>query len=353
MADDPYFSLPANDLDIFDANGVVTRPQGYTIAGSSMMHPFDSNSFLPGPPTIQYTNPQPAVVEYLQPVPTYRPPYPNVQGTFNAPGSLILSQERSSSSAIFPANNAVGLVESFYPNHAYPSNSSGYHQRGASNFTAPEFYYPPLTSEPATSSSRQTLADVQPDLYHGEADYPTWGDEAEAENDGFILDLPLERRQKQSRNRRPQPYDKQERGTRQREATPMIVPSNFDPSPAIATFLNRQAIVCPILIQGVGCGQSVNTAQEMRHHLLNSHTINAKKKKGANAGLGGRCPQCNSRVSSCIYRHIMSDFYHYACPVEGCGKTVPRPDQLRAHCKDHGFQIPCDTKNEHYAVRKV
>jgi len=228
------------------------------------------------------------------------------------------------------------------------------HQQDSSNLIPAELYSPPLTSEPATSSSRQTLADVQPGLYHGEPDYPTSGGESEAENEGFILDLPLERRQRQSRNYREQPYDKQERGTRQREPIPTIVPSNFDPSPAIATFLNRQAIVCPILIRGVLCGQLVHTAQEMRQHLLKSHTINSKKKRGANAGLGGRCPHCNSRVTSCIYRHIMSDFYRYACPVEGCGVIRSRPDQLRAHCKSHGFRIPRGAKvNERYAVRKV
>ena len=355
MADGLYYSLPANDLDIFDANEVVTQFQEYTMAGSSMMHPFDPNSHMLGPPTVQYTSPQPAVIEELQPmVPAHPSPYLNVQGTFNIRGSLTFGDEPPS--AIFPANDAVGLVDFPSPNQPYPSNSFLYHQQGSSNFTAAEFDYPPSTSEPATCSSRQTLADVQPGFYHREVDWPTLGDESEAENDGFILDLPLERRQRQSRNCCQQPYDRRKRGTRQtkKEPTPTIVPSNFDPSAAITTFLNRQAMICPILIRGVACGQLVNTAQEMRDHLVASHTINSKKKKGANAGLGGVCPHCNRRVSSCLSRHMMSDFYRYACPVEGCGIILSRPDQLRAHCKSHGFRIPRgDEANEQYAVRKV
>ena len=282
-------------------------------------------------------------------VPAHPSPYPNVQGTFNIRGSLTFGDEPPS--AISPANGAVGLAE-----FSYPNQPSLYHQQGPSNFTAAELYYPPSTSEPVASSSRQTLADVQPGFYHGEVDWSTLGDESEAENDGFILDLPLERRQRQSRNCRQQPYDRRKRGTRQskKAATATIVPRNFDPSAAIATFLKRQAIICPILIRGVACGQLVNTAQEMRDHLVASHTINSKKKKGANAGLGGVCPHCNRRVSSCLSRHMMSDFYRYACPVEGCGIILSRPDQLRAHCKSHGFRIPRgDEANEQYAVRKV
>ena len=104
-------------------------------------------------------------------------------------------------------------------------------------------------------------------------------------------------------------------------------------------------------VKGNLCGQSVNTAQEMTDHLFETHRVDSKKSRTANAGLGGVCPHCGSRLTSCIYRHLMSDFYRYACPVEGCNRTYSRPDQLRGHCKSHGFRIRSKA-NEDFAVRK-
>jgi hypothetical protein len=169
----------------------------------------------------------------------------------------------------------------------------------------------------------------------------------------LIPDLPLKRRQKKSKNRHQQPYDKEQRGTRREEATPNIimVPSNFDPAPAIANFLTRQAMICPILVKGTPCGQSVNTAQKMSDHLIKVHGVDSNNTRTANVGLGGRCPYCGRKLTSCIYRHLMSHFYRYACPVEGCGKLYSRPDLLRGHCRSHGFRISAGA-NEDFTVRR-
>jgi hypothetical protein len=352
-----YFSLVTNDFDIVDPDEEVTRPQGYTTAGASVMYlPHPNPSYMPSLPSVQSNNPQPVFFQNSPPVlPETTMPlfdistitHPNVQGSFNIRYSPTFSDDQLL--GIFPANNAIEPLESLYFNQMYPSNSPGYHQPGAS--TPPDCHYPHSTSEPVASSSRQTLADIQPGLYHREADYPTSDVKAEPENNVLIPDLPLEPRQKQSKNRRQQPYDRRKRGTRRREATSTIVPSNFDPAPAIASFLNRQAIICPILVKGNLCGRSVNTAQEMTDHLFETHRVDSKKSCTANVGLGGVCPHCGSRLTSCIYRHLMSDFYRYACPVEGCNKTYSRPDQLRGHCKSHGFQI-LSKANEEFAVRK-
>ena len=357
MVDAVYFSLSTNDFGIVDPDEEVTRPQGYITAGASVMHTLHPNpSYTPSLPSVQSNNLQPT---FFQNVPPVLPEttialfdistiaHPIVQGNFNIRHSPTFSDDQFL--GIFPANSSVGPLESLYFNQIYPSSSPVYDQPSAS--TTSDCHYPPSSSEPVASSSRQALADIQPGLYHRDVDYPTADVKAEPENNALIPDLPLERRQKQSKTPRQQPYDRRERGTRRREATPTIVPSNFDPAPAIASFLNRQAIICPILIKGNLCGQSVNTAQEMTDHLFETHRVDSKKSRTANVGLDGVCPHCGSRLTSCIYRHLMSDFYRYACPVEGCNKTYSRPDQLRGHCKSHGFQIPSKA-NEDFAVRK-
>jgi hypothetical protein len=201
--------------------------------------------------------------------------------------------------------------------------------------------YPPLAggfdestgihhSSPTSSTAQYTLNQV-PQLGPSPiipTNYPTSGVKAEPENDASIPDLPLERRQKQSKNRRQQPYDKQQQSTRPREATAIIFPSDFDPAPAIASFLTRQAIICPILIKGKLCGESVNTAHDMADHLFETHGVDSNQSPTANVGLGGLCPHCGSRLTNCIYRHLMSDFHCYACLVEGCGNVYSRPAQL-------------------------
>ena len=166
-------------------------------------------------------------------------PHPNAQGNLNILRSPTFSDDQLL--GVFPANNSIGPLEFFYFNQIYPSSSLAYGQPGAS--TTSDCHYPP-SSEPVASSSRQTLADIQPGLYHRDVDYPTSDVKAEPENNPPIPDLPLERRQKQSKTRRQQPHDRRERGARRREANPTIAPSNFDPDPAIASFLDRQAIIC-------------------------------------------------------------------------------------------------------------
>ena len=324
------------------------------------MHLPDSNGPTPSPPTVQYTNLHP-VIENPQPVvQTEMPPFdistaahPSILGDFNAYHPSIFSDDELL--AMFPANNAVAPDESLNFNHAYhPSNPPGYYQPGSSNFVPPDFHPTPSTSEPVASSSRQALADVQAGLYHRESglEYPTRDVKAEPEDDTSIPALPLERRQKKFKNRH-QPYDLGQRGTRLGGATPkiIIVPSNFDSSPAIANFLTRQAMKCPIPVKGTPCGQSVKTAQKMSHHLNKAHGVEPNNTSTANVGLNGKCPHCRKKLKSCIYRHLMSHFYRYACPVEGCGNIYSRPDQLRGHCGSHGFQIP-DGANEDFAVRK-
>jgi hypothetical protein len=353
MADALYFSLPVNDFDNFDTDETITQPQGYTTARSSFMNLPGLNSHALSLPSVEYTDPQPVAIEKFQPVvPATAMPlfdistvtYPNVQGNFNVRRSLLFSNDELLAIS--------GPVKSFYSNQAYsPSSSPVSHQPGSSNFISSDFHDPPSTIEPAASSSRQTLADVQPGLYHRAVDSSTSGVKAEAENDALITDLPLERHEKQSKNHRQQPYDKRQRGTRRREATPTIVPSNFDTAPAIAGFLTRQAIVCPLPIQGTPCGQSMNTAQEMSDHLIEVHDVSSKKSRTANVRLGGQCPHCGRILMSCIYRHLMSDFYRYVCPVEGCHLDYSRPDQLQKHCRSHGFRIPARS-NEAFAVRK-
>jgi hypothetical protein len=213
-----YFSLATNDFDIVDPDEEVTRPQGYTTAGASVMYlPRPNPSYTPGLPSVQSNNPQPVFFQNSPPVlPETTMPlfdistitHPNVQGSFNIRYSPTFSDDQLL--GIFPANNAIEPLESLYFNQMYPSNSPGYHQPGAS--TPPDCHYPPSTSEPVASSSRQTLADIQPGLYHRDADYPTSDVKAEPENNVLIPDLPLEPRQKQSKNRRQQPYDRRKRG---------------------------------------------------------------------------------------------------------------------------------------------
>ena len=90
--------------------------------------------------------------------------HPNIQGNLNVHHSLIFSDEEWL--AIFPANNTVGPVESFYFNQAPPLNSSRYHLPASSSFTTSDFHYPPCsTCQPTTSSSWQSLANVQLGLY--------------------------------------------------------------------------------------------------------------------------------------------------------------------------------------------
>jgi len=257
MADVLYFRLPTNDFDIVNPDEEVTQLEGYITDGASAIKLPDPNpSDTLNLPSVQPNNPQPVVFNDIQPAlpETTMPlfdistvtPHPNALGNFNILRSPTFSDHQLLE--IFPGNNVVGPLESFYFNQIYPSSSSAYHQPGAGASITPDCHYPSSTIEPVASSSRQTLTDIQPGLYQRDVDYPTSDIKTEPENNALIPNLPLERPQKQSKNRRPQPYDSQAGGIRRREVTPTIVPADFDPAPAIASFVNRQAIICPILI---------------------------------------------------------------------------------------------------------
>ena len=179
LVDTLYFSL-------LTTNETVTQPQGYTIAGSSVIHLPNHNPDTPSSPMVQYANPEPVVIDNLQPVVPATAmllfdiltiTHPNVQGNLNVRHSLIFSNEEWL--AIFPANNAVSPVKSFYFNQAPPSNSSGYHLPASSSFTTSDFHYPPhSTCQPTTSSSWQSLANIQLCLYQRcwlpHSEYQSW-----------------------------------------------------------------------------------------------------------------------------------------------------------------------------------
>jgi hypothetical protein len=117
-----YFSLATNDFDIVDPDEDVTRPQGYTTAGASVMYlPRPNPSYTPGLRSVQSNNPQPVFFQNLPPVlPEATMPlfdistitHPNVQGSFNIRYSPTFSDNQLL--GIFPANNAIEPLESLY-----------------------------------------------------------------------------------------------------------------------------------------------------------------------------------------------------------------------------------------------
>ncbi|KIM35466.1 hypothetical protein M413DRAFT_348801 [Hebeloma cylindrosporum] len=206
------------------------------------------------------------------------------------------------------------------------------------------------------SSSRQTLAEIQPDpryhSYHsrGKVDFSGQRVEDEPENDDALIpDQPLVRRQKKSKEHRQAPYKSVQRSTlRKGTGPPSIVSPNYYPAEAIARFRSCQEMICPVPINGEPCGHQVKTALEMSAHLQSTaHNISKKKKGNANVSLGGVCPFCGRRLTSCMLRHVMGDFYRYVCPVADCGDHFSRSDQLQTHVKHHGFTLP---EKEDFAV---
>lgn len=228
-----------------------------------------------------------------------------------------------------------------YPHHGQPSHLSHLYS----------------TKAPVTSSSRQTLTDIQPgqeELYSRDAQAAQ-----HYTLDFVILPGPPEPRQRRSKDNRQQPYNKAKKGTRRSKESSLAIlhpiPSSIIPSSDViatakADFRLLQAMVCPILIGGQACGQSIGSAKEMVAHLSMSHNVYRDKRKTANADLEGRCPLCDVQMDGgSIHRHLTRHFYYYICPVEVCHKKFSRSYEIRAHCKTHGFEM---SDNEDFAVRK-
>ena len=233
---------------------------------------------------------------------------------------------------------------------AGPSTIDNYSRHTQSS----HFSYPVSEEAPAASSSRQTLTDIQPGqggLHRGHAQYSA--------SDFVVLNGPPERRQRRSKDNRQQPYNKEKKGTRRSTKSSLAIsypipsstiPSSDDITKAKASFRTLQAMVCPLLVGGQACKQSIDSAKSMFAHLR-THNIQQDKRKTANPELEGRCPLCDRRMDGgSIHRHLMTGhFYHYVCPVEGCHEEFTRDYRLRAHCKTHGFKM---FGNEDFAVCK-
>jgi hypothetical protein len=240
--------------------------------------------------------------------------------------------------------NSVG-----YRVDAGPSTISNY----SHHTQLPHFGYPVSEEAPVASSSRQTLGDIQPGqggLHYGHAQYSA--------SEFIVLDNPPERRQQRSKGNRQQPYNKEKKGTRRSKGSALAIshpipssttPSNDDIAKAQASFRTLQARVCPLLVGGKACGESIDSAKSMLAHL-EKHNIQPDKRKTANPELGGRCPLCPLPIDGgSIHRHLMTHYYYYVCPVEGCHEKFTRDYKLRAHCKTHGFKM---FGNEDFAVCK-
>ncbi|KIM35482.1 hypothetical protein M413DRAFT_32499 [Hebeloma cylindrosporum] len=234
-----------------------------------------------------------------------------------------------------------------------PSNyidQSLFHNTPGSSNLAQQPYQLPYTGtsgNAVASSSRQTLAPIQPDKrYHSHSQlyFSKVRVHGEAENDDpLFLDEPLHRHQKQSKNGRLQPYSQGQRRPRPKQrAAPSIVPANFDPADAIARFRELQGVVCPLSVNGRLCGHAANTAKEMVAHLKDkkTHNITSNRNSGRNVNLRFLCTYCGDRLKrSSLHRHVLGHFYDYACPVDDCGDILTRDDQLRSHAKLHGFTV--------------
>jgi len=240
----------------------------------------------------------------------------------------------------------IGGVQRTYVHRA---NSLGYHVNAGPSTIAnyshhaqpSHFSYPDSTATPVASSSRQTLADIQPGQVGPHCGYAP------------------ERRQQRSKDNRHQPYNKQKKGTRRSTKSSLTIShpipsSTIRSSDAIAkakaSFRTLQAMLCPLPVGGQACGESIDSAKSMFAHL-HKHNVHQDKRKTANPDLEGRCPLCDRKMDGgSIHRHLMTThFYCYVCPVEGCHEEFTRDYELRAHCKIHEFVM---SGNEDFAVRK-
>ncbi|KIM35469.1 hypothetical protein M413DRAFT_348811 [Hebeloma cylindrosporum] len=246
----------------------------------------------------------------------------------------------------------------------YIDQSLFHNNPGSSNLTQQPYQLPHTgtSGNAVASSSRQTLAEIQPDARHhsyhsrGQGSFSRTPVDDEPENDNAFIDQPLDRRQKQSKNQRQQPYDATQRyAPQKRQAAPSIVPPNFDPARAIARFRDSQALVCPIPIDESGrlCGHHVNTKKEMFEHLKakTGHGIPSPHDKGPDPDLYVHCPMCHKGLKkSGLHRHIMAKFYRFGCPVDDCNLQYSRRGDLNKHMERHGLALKA---NDDYAVRKV
>ena len=217
------------------------------------------------------------------------------------------------------------------------------------------------------SSSRQTLADIQPGQYWpylqpaGAGECASGVELEEEENSPTIPPRPRDRQPRT--NFRHQPYKRTDRTARQKKGSALLVhrlpvaAGVIDLDAAKAYCMSHQSVTCNFPVNGQPCGQVMTTALGMFMHLKAPLIA----KEGAVAGHGtfssntqtnvqssSQCffPGCPSQVTSSYHRHLMSHFYRYLCPMGGCGKVENRPDQLRKHCRDsHDLSLHTTRRN--------
>jgi len=229
-------------------------------------------------------------------------------------------------------------------------------------------YWASIGMGPIASSSRQTLADIQPGQcrqYLPPAGAEGCGSGVKMEDDENSPSIPHHPRDRQPcTNFRHQPYARTDKAARRKKGSTLLVyqlpiaADVFDLDAATAYCLNYQTVTCNLPLNGQPCGQVMATAFEMFMHIkapvipeggaVAGHGLLSSNTQ-TNSHSGGQClfPGCTSRVNSSYHRHVMAHFFRYLCPVGGCGKLESRPDEVRKHCRNvHDLTLTSTRRDE-------